>query len=101
MNERPQGALFDALRQLGYRVRARGGVLPAVVYADGSARGSCRVSIEESSQFASALLLCSRVGGWDVTVEGENAEESPYVAMTAKMLEGFPHHGGEFQVEPA
>ncbi len=100
MNDRPQGALFDALRQMGYRVRARGGNLPAVLQSDGPGAGSCRVSIEESSQFASALLLCSRIGGWKVSVEGENAEESPYVAMTTKMMAVFPHHGGEFQVEP-
>src|SRR5437763_1600606 len=35
-----------------------------------------------------------------ITVEGENADESPYVAMTSKMLEVFPHEGGEFLIEP-
>jgi 3-phosphoshikimate 1-carboxyvinyltransferase len=58
------------------------------------------VSIEESSQFASALLLCAKHGGWKVEVTGENAEESPYVAMTSKMMEVFPHRGGKFQIEP-
>jgi 3-phosphoshikimate 1-carboxyvinyltransferase len=58
------------------------------------------VSIEESSQFASALLLCAKHGGWEVKVVGENAEESPYVAMTSKMMEVFPHRGGKFQIEP-
>ena len=33
-------------------------------------------------------------------IVGENAEESPYVAMTAKMIEAFPHRGGKFQIEP-
>jgi 3-phosphoshikimate 1-carboxyvinyltransferase len=58
------------------------------------------VSIEESSQFASALLLCAKQGGWEVKVVGENAEESPYVAMTSKMIEAFPKSGGTFQIEP-
>ena len=49
------------------------------------------VSIEESSQFASALLLCAKDGGWEVEVVGENAEESPYVAMTSKLIEAFPN----------
>jgi 3-phosphoshikimate 1-carboxyvinyltransferase len=58
------------------------------------------VSIAESSQFASALLLSARIGGWQIQVAGENSEESPYVAMTSKLLEVFPHAGGLFQVEP-
>jgi len=33
-------------------------------------------------------------------VVGENAEESPYVAMTSKMIEAFPKSGGKFQIEP-
>src|SRR6185503_12549133 len=62
--------------------------------------GKCRVSIEESSQFASALLLCSRRGGWQVEVTGENAEESPYVAMTIDLCRTFPVRGGAFAIEP-
>jgi len=58
------------------------------------------VSIQESSQFASALLLGATVGGWMVKVVGENAEESPYVAMTSKLIEAFPKNGGTFQIEP-
>ncbi|HSY74255.1 MAG TPA: hypothetical protein VK810_02185, partial [Dongiaceae bacterium] len=61
---------------------------------------SCKVSIEESSQFASALLLCAKIGNWKIEVVGENAEESPYVAMTSKLMEAFPKNGGTFQIEP-
>jgi 3-phosphoshikimate 1-carboxyvinyltransferase len=60
----------------------------------------CRVSIAESSQFASALLLSAEVGGWDVEIEGENADESPYVVMTQKLIAAFPKKGGTFQIEP-
>src|SRR5688572_11421714 len=56
MHERPQAALFEALRQLGYRVEAPGEHLPAIIFGDGARPGSCEVSIAESSQFASALL---------------------------------------------
>jgi 3-phosphoshikimate 1-carboxyvinyltransferase len=116
MHERPQAALFKALRELGYRVDAPNDKLPATIFG-GSSRGNeaqtsnskrdqslltsaATVSIEESSQFASALLLCAKHGGWEVKVVGENAEESPYVAMTSKMMEVFPHRGGKFQIEP-
>jgi 3-phosphoshikimate 1-carboxyvinyltransferase len=116
MHERPQAALFQALRELGYRVDSPNNKLPAVIFGGSSRRESAQtsksemsqsrltsaatVSIEESSQFASALLLCAKHGGWEVKVVGENAEESPYVAMTSKMIEAFPKRGGKFQIEP-
>lgn len=126
MHERPQAALFQALHELGYRVEAEQGndKLPVRVFGGGSRRGneahasqgktqslltsaptkehrrSCKVSIEDSSQFASALLLCAKVGGWQVEVVGENAEEAPYVKMTEELLKVFPMRGGRFQIEP-
>jgi 3-phosphoshikimate 1-carboxyvinyltransferase len=112
MHERPQAALFQALRELGYRVDSPNDKLPATIFGgradlpvgqDARQRvptRNCAVSIEESSQFASALLLCAKQGGWEVKVVGENAEESPYVMMTSKMIEAFPKSGGKFQIEP-
>src|SRR2546423_4171914 len=90
MHERPQASLFRALRDLGYRIDATNEKLPALVHGGGPRSGKCRVSIEESSQFASALLLGAKIGGWKVQVTGENAEESPYVVMTAKLIAQFP-----------
>jgi 3-phosphoshikimate 1-carboxyvinyltransferase len=105
MHERPQAALLKALRELGYRVESENGndKLPARIFGSpkkSSTPRSSTVSIEASSQFASALLLCANIGGWKIKVVGENAEESPYVAMTARLIETFPKSGGEFQVEP-
>src|ERR1017187_9512893 len=95
MHERPQAALFQALRELGYRVEAEQGndKLPVRIFAktgkaasppapnkkeeNGAAvervptTRSCKVSIEQSSQFASALLLCAKTGGWQVEIVGE------------------------------
>jgi 3-phosphoshikimate 1-carboxyvinyltransferase len=100
MHERPQAALFNALRELGYQVDSPRNRLPAVIYGAGPRPGKCSVSIDESSQFASALLLGARWGGWEVGVVGENAEESPYVAMTSKLVEAFPAGKGSFRIEP-
>lgn len=100
MHERPQAALFKALRELGYRIDSANDKLPVVIRGTGPCNGTCTVSIQESSQFASALLLAATVGGWQVKVVGENAEESPYVAMTSKLIEAFPKNGGTFQIEP-
>jgi 3-phosphoshikimate 1-carboxyvinyltransferase len=120
MHERPQAALFSALRELGYRVESEKGndKLPVRIFArdvgtlshnapgkigDGdtpSLPKKGRVSIEESSQFASALLLSAKIGRWKIEIVGENADESPYVAMTSKLMEVFPWNGGVFQIEP-
>jgi 3-phosphoshikimate 1-carboxyvinyltransferase len=100
MHERPQGALFSALRALGYRIDSPNDRLPALIHGAGPKPGKCSVSIEESSQFASALLLCAKRAGWEIDVTGENAEESPYVAMTAELCRVFPTQGGRFTIEP-
>ncbi|SPE53053.1 3-phosphoshikimate 1-carboxyvinyltransferase [Verrucomicrobia bacterium] len=100
MHERPQAALFRALRELGYRIESPNDRLPALVYGEGPRAGRCRVSIEDSSQFASALMLVARAGGWQVEVTGQNTEESGYVGMTAKLIEALPKSGGVFAVEP-
>ncbi|MCP5518028.1 MAG: hypothetical protein H7A45_12320 [Verrucomicrobiales bacterium] len=100
MHERPQHSLFEALRALGYRIDTPNGRLPAVIHGTGPRTGGCRVSVAESSQFASALLLGAGAGGWSVTIEGENPEELPYVAMTSRLIAGFPRNGGEVRIEP-
>ncbi|MBI3875337.1 MAG: 3-phosphoshikimate 1-carboxyvinyltransferase [Verrucomicrobia bacterium] len=123
MRERPQAALFAALRQLGYRVESENenDKLPARISGvgrpltpslspgggeggrrpgEGEAKRSCAVSVEESSQFASALLLCADVGAWQVEVTGANEDEMPYVTMTRELVTVFPKRGGEFQIEP-
>lgn len=104
MHERPQAALFAALRELGYRVDSANDKLPAIIH--GQARSAehgtrnCKVSVTESSQFASALLLGAELGGWQIEVTGANADELPYVEMTRELVKVFPKTGGEFQIEP-
>jgi len=112
MHERPQASLFNALRELGYRVDSPNDKLPATIFGTEKRMFQnilkltspktriCVVSIKESSQFASALLLCAKYGGWKVEAYGKNAEESSYVEMTTKMIKVFPHRGGQFQIEP-
>src|SRR5262249_21611312 len=63
MHERPQAALVEALRALGYAIDTPNDRLPALVHGSGPRPGaSCTVSVAESSQFASALLLSARIG---------------------------------------
>jgi 3-phosphoshikimate 1-carboxyvinyltransferase len=112
MHERPQAELFKALRELGYRVDSANDKLPAVIFGsrrreeaesstcDRLLTSAATVSISESSQFASALLLSARHGGWNVSISGNDDEEMPYVVMTQKLIESFPWAGGRLQIEP-
>jgi len=101
MHERPQAALFAALRELGYEVKTPNDFLPAVITGAGPAPGaSCVVSVADSSQFASALILCQDRGGWKVKVTGANADEMPYVDMTRRLVAEFPSRGGDYTIEP-
>ena len=114
MHERPQAALFQALRELGYRVDSENDKLPAVIFGGTLSTASL---IPRKKMGTTSLRRCYREhrgklavcvgaaalrknGGWEVKVVGENAEESPYVAMTTKMIEAFPKSGGRFQIEP-
>ena len=101
MHERPQAALIQALRELGYRIDSANDRLPAVIHGTGPRPGAtCSVSVEESSQFASALLLSERIGGWNVRVTGGNEDELPYVDMTRRLVNDFPWDGGAYDLEP-
>jgi 3-phosphoshikimate 1-carboxyvinyltransferase len=100
MHERPQAPLFKALRELGYRVESTNDKLPTVIYGSGRKSGSCDVSIKDSSQFASALVLCFPWGGWEVGILDSNPREQPYLEMTTQIINAFPQQGGRFQIEP-
>ncbi len=102
MHERPQQALFEALRELGYRIEPEqeGDRLPARIFGTGPRKSSCTVGIDASSQFASALLLCERVAQWDVRIVGENDENAAYIRMTREVREQFSSSAGAFHVEP-
>jgi len=120
MHERPQAALFSALRELGYRVESEheNEKLPARIFAGPAgqppqsytqferrqaapaAPKKCRVSIEESSQFASALMLCAKVGEWQIEVVGENTDESPYIVMTDEVVKHFSNPISTYVIEP-
>ncbi|MGA2540824.1 MAG: 3-phosphoshikimate 1-carboxyvinyltransferase [Verrucomicrobiota bacterium] len=101
MHERPQAGLFDALRQLGYRVDSPNNRLPADIFGTGPKPGAtCTVDKEESSQFASAILLSLGIGRWELGLLQQGSEQEHYLDMTSKLMDSFPKQGGSFQVEP-
>lgn len=100
MHARPQKALFESLRSLGYRIDSPNDFLPAIIHGGGPRSGAVGVSVADSSQFASALLLSSVPGRWDVQLTDGHPDNLPYVTMTREMIESFPFQGGDYPIEP-
>lgn len=100
MHQRPQAPLFRALAQLGYAIKTQDMRLPATICGRGPRPGTCEISMADSSQFASALLLAAPAGQWCVKVVDENKEESPYVFMTVELSSRFPPGSSPFRIEP-
>ncbi len=100
MHERPQAALLQALRELGYRIDSENDRLPVTIHGQGPSGGRCRGGIAMRTQFASALLLGAGLGRWQVGIDGEQGAASPYVAMTSSLIDVFQSRGGSFAIEP-
>ena len=81
MHERPMGEIFDAIRALGGKVEDNHGHLPAKISGP-IHPGKISVSDKASSQFASALLLISKIA--NIVVD---CSSSPYVEMTRSLIE--------------
>ncbi|WP_135535517.1 3-phosphoshikimate 1-carboxyvinyltransferase [Halostella pelagica] len=91
LRSRPQGALLDAVEQLGGRAESTrsNGQAPLVI---GGAVSGGDVSIpgDVSSQYITALLMAGAVtdGGVDVELETE-LKSAPYVDITLEVLDDF------------
>jgi 3-phosphoshikimate 1-carboxyvinyltransferase len=93
MRERPIEDLLIALRQLGAR-RAESehhnGCPPVVIKASGLEGGRARMRRDISSQFLSAVFMAAPFARSRVTISTHgNLVSSPYVEMTARMMEQF------------
>lgn len=86
MNERPIGELTRVLTGLGTRAEfpGRPDCPPVRITATGLSGGTVGITLEESSQYLSGLLLASPLakGPLDILVTGQKAVSWPYVAVT-------------------
>lgn len=93
MHERPIAGLTSALEKLGVRFSFEGrpGCPPFFMESDGLAAGETEVSLEESSQYLSGLLLAAPLAAGKVciTITGNKAVSWPYVALTLKVMSDF------------
>lgn len=100
MHERPIGTLTTVLEQLGARIRfeERQGFPPFLLESSGLRGGTAEISLEESSQYLSGLLLAAPLmrEGLVLTVVGKKALSWPYVGLTLQTMQDF---GIAFRVE--
>lgn len=109
MHERPMGDLTRALASQGvaFQWGANVGYAPFVLDTRGLSGGELSISLEESSQYLSGLLLASPLArsAMDISVTGEKAVSWPYVSLTLQVMEeaGVPvtvltrEEGGEWR----
>ena len=100
MHERPIGALTGALEHLGARVHfeEKKGFPPFVLETHGLAGGEVAMSVDESSQYLSGLLLAAPFcpSPLCISLTGNKVVSWPYVGLTLQVMEDF---GIAFTVE--
>ncbi len=93
MHDRPMGELTSTLSGLGasFTFLEKENYLPLNIFAAGLAGGQAEISMEESSQYLSGLLLAGPLSRntLHVTVTGSKMVSWPYVGLTLQTLEDF------------
>ncbi|MES9997677.1 3-phosphoshikimate 1-carboxyvinyltransferase [Desulfovibrio aminophilus] len=93
MHDRPIGEVFRALagQNVSVRYERKEGYPPLVLGTDGLPGGELSISMEESSQYLSGLLLAAPLakGPCVLGVGGSKVVSWPYVALTLQVMEDF------------
>ncbi len=93
MHQRPIGELSRSLERLGVRFTWEGqaGYPPFLLEAEGLSGGETEVSLEESSQYLSGLLLAAPLAasGTSLSIGGRKAVSWPYVGLTLQTMQAF------------
>jgi len=93
MHERPMAELTDALASLGvkFAFEVQPGHLPLVMTTKGYSGKTVSITLEESSQYLSGLLLGAPLADHEtvISVTGKKAVSWPYVALTLRIMEDF------------
>jgi 3-phosphoshikimate 1-carboxyvinyltransferase len=100
MHDRPIGELVRALLPLGVEIlyMEKSGCPPLHIATKGLRGGETAISLEESSQYLSGLLLAAPLaaGPLTINISGQKTVSWPYVAITLSVLDDF---GVPFAVE--
>jgi 3-phosphoshikimate 1-carboxyvinyltransferase len=98
MQERPMKDLFQALRQWGADIEAEEDRLPAVVRVRRLQPTPIAISTDDSTQFASALMLIERAAGAEGSISLKYIpDQHGYIAMTSRVVNQFD---SDYRIEP-
>lgn len=90
--QRPMKALVDSLNNMGCQITYTGeeGFLPLIIKTSHICKNEVFIDTSQSSQFASALMLCAPAipGGLTITTSPVIASK-PYLDMTASLMSYF------------
>lgn len=93
MHQRPISALAAAIRSQGVVVTFAGrqGYPPLTIESKGFVGGNVDISLEDSSQYLSGLLLSAPLAREEMVISiiGRKAVSWPYVALTLEVMECF------------
>lgn len=89
--QRPMGGLVETLGELGVEIRSAHGGLPLVVEGAGTLRGgSVRIPANDTTQFATALLLAAPLAEEPLTMVLDGLKGSAgYLDLTLQVMTGF------------
>ncbi|MFW6054976.1 MAG: 3-phosphoshikimate 1-carboxyvinyltransferase [Thermodesulfobacteriota bacterium] len=100
MHSRPLDELAEVLIQQGssFKWLGREGCPPFVLQPGGLRGGEASISLEQSSQYLSGLLLAAPLADTEliIGVGGSKSVSWPYVALTLEVMDSF---GAEFEVQ--
>ncbi|MFW5932126.1 MAG: 3-phosphoshikimate 1-carboxyvinyltransferase [Desulfohalobiaceae bacterium] len=93
MHERPIAELSSSLEELGCKFQWLGqpGYPPFILDGRDLHGGRTAISLEQSSQYLSGLLLLGPMlhQGLEIAIQGEKAVSWPYAALTLKVMQDF------------
>lgn len=93
MHERPIAELADSLQELGCEFEWLGepGYPPFVLDGQNLQGGATAISLEQSSQYLSGLLLMGPMlsQGLQIKIQGQKTVSWPYVSLTLKVMQDF------------
>ncbi len=98
MNERPIGTLTTCLEELGTKFQFENkNYPPFILFANGLKGGEITISLEESSQYLSGLLLAAPLAKDNITIYigGKHVVSFPYIGLT---LQAMKVMGASFDV---
>ncbi|MGD1020465.1 MAG: 3-phosphoshikimate 1-carboxyvinyltransferase [Verrucomicrobiia bacterium] len=102
MHERPMKDLFEALDSVGAKIKSAEGRLPATIHVNGLRKTNIAIPLADSTQFASALMLIQKQGGFRLSPSNAGVQDPGYITMTAAMCGAFwsPSFRHHYAIEP-